>query len=475
MRAPSLLLALAFLAACNGSDSKPDDSGSTDSGPSGNRAPSANAGSDQTVAADHVVTLSGAGSLDPDGDALTYMWSFDHVPEGSAITSREAPFSVNHAGDPITTFSPDVPGTYVVALTVRDPKGASSAPDYVIVTAGAPDTLPVANAGADQTVMVEKKVSLDGSSSYDREGRALTYAWTLVDKPEGSALTSVSGSTSATASLTPDVKGSYIVALVVNNGLASSNADTVSIVATADDASPVVSAGADQETPDCTSINLTCTGSDSDRDELQYYWDIQIKPDTSQVTATSSISDRTSATPTFYPDQAGTYVLSCAAFDGTTWSSPDTMRVVASERSYNSAPSVNAGRDQAVDAGNAKCEADGYRWDCTTCSDMTITLGSDAVVSDGDGDPVTYEWSVEDGSAVIADPGSLTTQVTLSDLAPEEPGAIEFEYRFQLRAVDCTGEVVTDRVTFTATCNAAELSARMGGKKSALPSAKSGK
>lgn len=444
------ILVLVVLAGCRQKD------GSGDSVPvvtPTNHSPVANAGTDQTVPADAVVSLSGAASTDPDGDTLTYIWSFDHVPEGSTITEAAAPFSANHTNDPTTTFTPDRLGTYVISLVVRDTHGATSAADYVVVNAGEPDTVPVANAGADQAVPVGTAATLDGSGSYDPLGRALTYSWTVVQKPDGSAVTAVSDPASATPTLTPDKKGVYVASLVVDNGLVTSSADTVTVTATATDSAPVANAGADQAVEDCTTVSLDATGSaDPDLDPLTYYWDVQLKPAGSTVTR-STFSDPASATPTFYPDVAGTYVLSVAVSDGTTWSTPDTVTLTASERSYNTAPAVNAGADQAISAGTAECELSGYVYNCDECADQTVTIGSDAVINDPDGDPVTYRWEILDGSATIANDASLTTTVTLSDLEPEEPGVCnDIETRVRLTVTDCTGASVSDVVNLTASC-----------------------
>lgn len=79
----SSFLLLAFLV-FTGRDSStgPDD----DNGNSQNQAPTADAGSDQTVEVDEEVALDGSGSSDADGDDLTYSWSLNG-PDGSTAAS----------------------------------------------------------------------------------------------------------------------------------------------------------------------------------------------------------------------------------------------------------------------------------------------------------------------------------------------------------------------------------------------------
>jgi hypothetical protein len=91
--------------------------------------PTANAGSDQLVVLGTTVTLNGSGS-DPDGDSLTFSWTFASMPAGSGA-------SLNGAQSQTPTFVPNVPGPYVVALTVSDALGAGS-PDTVQITAVSP-------------------------------------------------------------------------------------------------------------------------------------------------------------------------------------------------------------------------------------------------------------------------------------------------------------------------------------------------
>ena len=76
-------------------------------------------------------------------------------------------------------------------------------------------TGPKANAGLDVQEKVGRRIHLDGGGS--QSSRALTHMWTLMRKPQGSR-TELVNPTSAAASFTPDVNGTYLAQLVVHDG-----------------------------------------------------------------------------------------------------------------------------------------------------------------------------------------------------------------------------------------------------------------
>jgi hypothetical protein len=82
---------------------------------------------------------------------------------------------------------------------------------------------PVANAGLDQTVVINTPVTLNGSGSSDPEGQTITYAWTQTGGP---AVTLI-GPATVNPTFIPIDPGVYTFSLVVNDGTDDSAPDDV--------------------------------------------------------------------------------------------------------------------------------------------------------------------------------------------------------------------------------------------------------
>lgn len=95
-----------------------------------NNPPAANAGPDRNVAPGVLVILDGSGSSDSNGDLLAYSWALLSIPAGSTSTLT-SPASVH------PSFTPDIPGNYLIGLTVSD-GAATSSPDTVAVSVSVP-------------------------------------------------------------------------------------------------------------------------------------------------------------------------------------------------------------------------------------------------------------------------------------------------------------------------------------------------
>jgi hypothetical protein len=81
-----------------------------------NHAPIAVGAPTRTFYVGDIVTLSAAGSSDPDGDGLTYHWMLSKVPPTSVSLSQGTFLGT----DPTASFQPDIEGVYEAWLTVSD-------------------------------------------------------------------------------------------------------------------------------------------------------------------------------------------------------------------------------------------------------------------------------------------------------------------------------------------------------------------
>ena len=326
-----------------------------------NAAPVANAGVNQNVVIASTVTLDGTASTDANNDSLSYKWVLQSKPATSSATLAAATSAK-------PTFKADVAGTYVATLVVNDGK-ANSELAAVSILASTTNLAPVAKPGVNQSVATGTKVSVDASASSDPNGDSITYRWSLLFKPAGSTAT-LSSATTASATFTADLAGTYLVGLTVNDGKVDSPVVVLTVTAAKLNAVPVASAGTNQNVTAATLTTLDGTAStDADLDGLSYTWSLISKPSSSNAT----LSSTTSPKPTFTPDVAGTYVASLVVSDGKDRSPTAVVTVIAS--GSNSAPVANAGAAQSV----------------STAAVVTLNgTGS----TDANGDTLTYRWTL---------------------------------------------------------------------------------
>ena len=167
---------------------------------------------EQPVEVGATVVLDGSDSFDPNDDPITYAWTITSQPQNSTA-------QLDDSTDVMPSFVADLPGDFVIQLIVTDDKGAPSEPVTVMVSTR--NRRPVANAGPDQTMPFNEEgneeVRLDGSQSSDPDGDEITYNWTFTDKPENSN-SELDDSTAMMPTFIPDLPGTYILQLIVNDG-----------------------------------------------------------------------------------------------------------------------------------------------------------------------------------------------------------------------------------------------------------------
>lgn len=250
-----------------------------------NRPPVAHAGLDQIVNEGSLVTLDGAASSDPDGDALTYLW----------VQAAGSPVTLDLTDPAHPTFvTPSVPtGGEILTfqLTVNDGEVSSPA-DVVNITVKNVNHRPVADAGPDQAVNEGSSVVLDGTASFDADGEALTFSWLQTGGPS----VTISNPDSAQASFNSPLVGTggttLTFSLTVSDGIDSATATTNVFVENVNHA-PTANAGPDQTKNEGNVVSLDATASsDPDGDALTYTW-------TQTAGPTITLSDAHSPTPTF--------------------------------------------------------------------------------------------------------------------------------------------------------------------------------
>ncbi len=201
----------------------------------------------------------------------------------------------------------------MLQVTVTDGRGGEAADD-VRITATAPgaNRAPTANAGLDLDGTETITMTLDGTGSSDPDGDPLTFAWTIVSRPDGSSA-QIASASAAQASFTPDLEGVYVVQLAVNDGQFTTT-DTATLTVGPFNHPPTgtLTIGGSAQILVGESVTATATFTDADDDPLEFTWTLDA-PDGSAITPTVSL-DGTQAT--FTPDVPGEYVIAVTVSDG---------------------------------------------------------------------------------------------------------------------------------------------------------------
>ncbi|MGZ8980482.1 MAG: PKD domain-containing protein [Burkholderiaceae bacterium] len=384
-----------------------DDSGVANSGQSDtvrvfvNAPPVPQAGPDRDVAVGEVIDFDASRSTDADGPILDYHWDFGDGSHGRGV---RVPYAYRQ------------PGTYEVALTVRDASNTSSdtRTDTLSVRVNAP---PVADAGDDQ-VVTSSEVHFDATRSRDPEGAIRRYEWSFGDGSTGSG---------ARPTHVYRKSGRYLVRLTVvdDSGTRNDRASDASYVTV--NAAPIADAGPDQVA--APGQVLTFDGSrsiDTDGDLTGFFWDFR--------DGSTALGSRVSHAF----DRPGIYQVRLRVKDDTDQENAidyDEARVV-----INAPPVANAGPDRLAGPGDkvifdaaGSFDADGhisrYRWDF-----------SDAV------EPVF-------GSRVVrsyASPGVFTARLTVTDNSGAVNGTAQHEVTVRINhrpVANAGGDIFTSRST----------------------------
>ncbi len=124
-----------------------------------------------TVNVGSAVTLSAAGSSDPDGNPLSYAWSIASRPVGSVA-------AISGATSATASFVPDVAGAYTLQLTVSDGSLSASALASVTANAVATNRPPVIVTVPGTVATVAAPYAYDVDATDPDAGDTLTYSLT---------------------------------------------------------------------------------------------------------------------------------------------------------------------------------------------------------------------------------------------------------------------------------------------------------
>jgi M6 family metalloprotease-like protein len=230
--------------------------------------------------------------------------------------------------DEIGALADRTNGTYYYRVRTRyaaGPVTVASAWSNVVSTVVDVDTLPIAVAPADFSVVEGDGAELDGSASGDADGDAVTYQWEQIAGP---AVTLTDAATSTASFVAPTVCTDTLLRFrlsVANAG--GTSVDEVAVTVANIATPPTADAGDDFTVDEGAGVMLSGSGTtDPDCDALDYSWRQTGGP-------VVTVAKRTTASPTFTApavpsDTPLTFVLTVTDMNGATSSDDITITVI---------------------------------------------------------------------------------------------------------------------------------------------------
>jgi hypothetical protein len=264
------------------------------------------------------------------------------------------------------------------------------------------NTAPIVDAGNSQTIANGGTASL---TCIGFDSGTLTYAWTTVSGP---GTVTFANAASASTTATFSAAGNYVLRCTVTDSEALSGSDVTDI--THSEPAPVnnpptVNAGFDATVAYGTTVSLD--GTVTDEGAVTYLWSEDSGPGTPVFASDTSVD----TTVTF--DQAGTYVLRLTATDAGALSAFDTVQIVVNPSPTNTAPTADAGPDQAIDlSGPAQLNGFGADPDGLPVGSSLTYAWSEV---SGPGTPVFVDSTAAQTSVTVDQVGTYVLRLTVSD------------------------------------------------------------
>ena len=302
-----------------------------------NSTPQADAGPDQSVGQNEMVTLSGSGSTDSDGAISAFSWN---QIGGPAVALLDA------SAEETTFTTPEVSSsgsTLVFQLTVADQEGIR-ATDTCSVNVSWNNEPPQAFAGEDQNISAGSTAVLNGDDSFDPDGTIAAYQWKQIDGP---GVTSPNPSAARPSFLVPSagvdgVSLQFELTVTDNGGLTATDACIVNIRGT--NQPPVAAAEESLDVTAGTEVVLDGASSfDTDGGIAAYHWRQTFGPPVTLSDASSSRARFQAPADTAAGDELN-FTLTVTDHDG----ARDTVDVRVYVVSGNEPPHADAGEDQQV-------------------------------------------------------------------------------------------------------------------------------